>query len=41
MKSKLDLQATREQKMQQAALGRLLKVSHDDLKQELVEDEKI
>jgi len=43
MKSKLDPNTTPEQKMQrfQSALGRVLQVSHDDLKQALVEDEKI
>jgi hypothetical protein len=43
MKSKLDPQTTPEQKMKrfQSALGRVLHVSHDDMKQALVEDEKI
>jgi hypothetical protein len=43
MKSKLDPQTTPEQKMQrfQSALGRVLKVSHQEMKQALVEDEKI
>lgn len=43
MKSKLDPQTTAEQKMErfQSALGHVLQVSHDDLKQALAEDEKI
>lgn len=43
MKSRLDPQTTPEQKMERFrnALGRVLKVSHDDMKQALVEDEKI
>lgn len=43
MKSKLDTETTPAQKMQrfQSALGRILKVSHEDMKQALVEDEKI
>jgi hypothetical protein len=42
MKSKLDPQTTPAQKMQrfQTALKSVLTVSHDDLKQALVEDEK-
>jgi hypothetical protein len=43
MKSKLDPNTTPEQKMERfhAALGRVLKVSHDDMKHALVEDEKL
>jgi hypothetical protein len=43
MKSKLDRSTTPEQKMQrfQSALGRVLQVSHDEMKQALAEDEKI
>jgi hypothetical protein len=41
--NKLDPNTTPEQKMQrfQSALGRVLHVSHDEMKQALVEDEKI
>lgn len=43
MKSKLDPTTTPEQKMQrfQIALGRVLQVSHEDMKQALVEDKKV
>jgi hypothetical protein len=43
VKSKIDPQTTPEQKMKrfQSALGRVLKVSHEEMKQALVEDEKI
>jgi len=43
MKSKLDSTTTPEQKMQrfQSALGRVLQVSHDEMKQRLTEAEKI
>jgi hypothetical protein len=43
MKSKLDPTTTPEQKMEQFrhALGRVLQVSHDEMKQALAEDEKI
>jgi hypothetical protein len=42
MKSKLDTDTTPEQKMErfQSALGRVLQVSHEEMKQALVEDEK-
>jgi hypothetical protein len=42
MKSKLDRSTTPEQKMQrfQTALKGVLTMSHDDMKQALVEDEK-
>jgi len=42
MKSKLDRSTTPEQKMERfgTALKRVLTVSHDDMKQALVEDEK-
>lgn len=43
MKCRLDPQTTPEQKMEnfRAALGRVLTVSHDDLKQSLAEAETI
>lgn len=43
MKSKLDPETTPEQKMQrfQTALGRVLQVSHEDMKHALAKDEKI
>jgi len=43
MKAKLDPTTTPEQKMQrfQAALGRVLQVSHDDMKHALAEQQKI
>ena len=43
MKSKLDPATTPEQKMERFrnALGRVLKVSHDDMKHALIEDEKV
>jgi len=43
MKSKLDPKTTPAQKMQrfQSALRSVLTVSHDDLKQALVDDEKV
>ena len=43
MKSNLDPNTTPEQKMGRFrnALGRVLQVSHDDMKKALVEDEKI
>jgi len=43
MKSKLDPTTTPEQKMArfQTALGRVLTVSKDDLKEQLAEDERI
>jgi hypothetical protein len=43
MKSRLDPQTTPEQKMRlfHHALGRVLKVTHDDMKHALAEDEKL
>jgi hypothetical protein len=42
MKSKLDPETTPEQKMRrfQSALGRVLQVSHEEMKHALTEDEK-